>query len=59
MAGLNYNAPIQGNRSTIDDVTVNGVKSDQMRSYMWLRKSIITAREKQFFSQLSDVTTMP
>ena len=56
---LNYNNPIGGSRSTIDDVEVNGKKSDQMRSFMWLRKSIITAREKQFFTQLADVTTMP
>lgn len=56
---LNYNAPIDGVRSTIDDVTVDGKKSDQMRSFMWLRKAVITAREKQFFTQLADVTAMP
>ena len=56
---LNYNAPINGNQSTIDDVLVDGKKSSQMRSFEWLRKSIITARKEQFFHQLADVTTMP
>jgi len=42
---LNYNAPIDGQKSTID-----GDGSDQMNTFMWLKKAIITARKEQFFA---------
>ena len=51
---LNYNAPIDGHKSSID-----GAGSDQMNSYYWLRKSIITARKEQFFMQLAPTVNMP
>lgn len=51
---LNYNAPIQGVKSSID-----GAGSDQMKSFLWLKKSIIESRKDQYFLPLADVTTMP
>lgn len=51
---LNYNAPIDGQKSTID-----GPGSDQMNSFLWLRKSIIESRKEQYFTQLASVTHMP
>lgn len=51
---LNYNAPIDGQKSSID-----GAGSDQMNSYYWLRKSIITARKEQFFMQIAPTVNMP
>lgn len=51
---LNYNAPIDGQKSTID-----GDGSDQMNTFMWLKKAIITARKEQFFMPLANVTNMP
>lgn len=52
---LQYNAPIDGTKSTIDEKT----NSDQLRVYKWLRKAIIDARKKQFFLPLASVTDMP
>ena len=51
---LNYNAPIQGSKSSID-----GAGSDQMNSFFWLRKSLIESRKEQFFMPLASVTNMP
>ncbi|AWN06204.1 major capsid protein [Erwinia phage phiEaP8] len=51
---LNYNAPIDGQKSTID-----GDGSDQMNTFFWLKKAIITARKEQFFMPLANVTNMP
>lgn len=51
---LNYNAPIDGNKSTID-----GDGSDQMNTFFWLKKAIITARKEQFFMPLANVVNMP
>ena len=51
---LNYNAPIEGQKSSID-----GAGSDQMNTYFWLKKAIITARKEQFFMPLANVTNMP
>lgn len=51
---LNYNAPIDGEKSTID-----GAGSDQMHAFHWLRKSLIEARKEQFFMPLAQVTNMP
>lgn len=51
---LNYNAPIDGQKSSID-----GAGSDQMNMFYWLKKAIITARKEQFFMPLANVTNMP
>ncbi|ANJ65206.1 putative major coat protein [Erwinia phage vB_EamP_Frozen] len=51
---LNYNAPIDGQKSTID-----GDGSDQMNTFFWLKKAIITSRKEQFFMPLANVTNMP
>lgn len=51
---LNYNAPIDGQKSTID-----GAGSDQMHTFFWLKKAIIQSRKEQFFMQLASVTNMP
>lgn len=51
---LNYNAPIDGSKSTID-----GSGSDQMNTYVWLKKAIIQTRKDQYFMPLADVTNMP
>ena len=51
---LNYNAPINGQKSSID-----GANSDQMQSFLWLRKSIIEARKEQYFFPLANVKNMP
>lgn len=51
---LNYNAPIDGQKSSID-----GAGSDQMNTFFWLKKAIITARKEQFFMPLANVTNMP
>jgi len=51
---LNYNAPIDGQKSSIDSAS-----SDQMHNLWYLRKAIIEARKEQYFSQLATVTNMP
>jgi N4-gp56 family major capsid protein len=51
---LNYNAPIDGTKSTID-----GAGSDQMNTFFHLKKSLITARKEQYFMPLASVTNMP
>jgi N4-gp56 family major capsid protein len=51
---LNYNAPADGTKSSID-----GNGSDQMQTFFWLKKAIITARKEQFFMPLANVTNMP
>lgn len=51
---LNYNAPAEGDKSTID-----GAGSDQMNTFMWLKKSIIESRKDQYFMPLANVTNMP
>lgn len=52
---LRYNAPVNGQESTID---VPG-SSEQMNVFKWLRKSLIDAKTEQFFTPLADVTAMP
>lgn len=49
---LNYNAP-NGTPSDID----NG--ADQMNTFFYLKKALISARKDQYFSQLASVTNMP
>ena len=51
---LNYNAPADGTKSSID-----GSGSDQMLTFMYLKKAIITARKEQYFMPLASVTNMP
>ncbi len=51
---LNYNAPIDGQKSSID-----GAGSDQMNTFYWLKKAIIQARKDQYFMPLASVTNMP
>ena len=53
---LNYNAPIDGSKSTID---ATGAGSDQMNPFFYLKKAIIDARKDQYFMQLASVTNMP
>ena len=52
---LNYNAPIDGQQASIDV----GNNSTQMNMYFWIKKSLITARKEQYFSQLASTTQMP
>jgi N4-gp56 family major capsid protein len=51
---LNYNSPIDGQKSSID-----GAGSDQMQTFFYLKKAIITARKDQYFMPLSDTVNMP
>ena len=51
---LNYNAPIDGQKSSID-----GANSDQMNTIFWLKKAIIHSRKDQYFMPLASVTNMP
>lgn len=51
---LNYNAPAEGDKSSID-----GAGSDQMNTFMWLKKSIIETRKDQYFMPLANVINMP
>ena len=51
---LNYNAPADGNKSSID-----GSNSDQMNTFFWLKKSIIESRKEQYIMPLASVTHMP
>lgn len=51
---LNYNAPIDGQKSSID-----GAGSDQMNTFYWLKKAIIQSRKDQYFMPLANVTNMP
>ena len=51
---LNYNAPIDGQKSSID-----GAGSDQMHTFFWLKKAIIESRKEQYFMPLASVTNMP
>jgi N4-gp56 family major capsid protein len=51
---LNYNAPIDGQKSTID-----GTGSDQMNTFFWLKKSLIETRKEQYFSPLASTINMP
>lgn len=51
---LQYKAPADGQKSSID-----GAGSDQMNTFFWLKKAIITARKEQYFSPLASVVNMP
>ncbi len=51
---LNYNAPIDGQKSTID-----GAGSDQMNTFFWLKKALIESRKEQYFMPMSSTINMP
>lgn len=51
---LNYNAPLEGQKSSID-----GAGSDQMNTFFWLKKSLIEARKDQYFMPLSSTLDLP
>lgn len=51
---LNYNAPIDGQKSTID-----GSGSDQMQTFYWLKNAIIQSRKDQYFMPLASTIGMP
>ena len=51
---LNYNAPIDGQKSSID-----GAGSSQMNTYYWLKKAIIQSRKDQYFMPLANTVNMP
>lgn len=52
---LNYKAP-NDTLSTIDD---GKIKGEQMETFFWLKKAIITARKEQYFMPLASVENMP
>ena len=51
---LNYNAPADGQKSSID-----GAGSDQMNTFFYLKKAIIEARNEQYFMPLASTINMP
>lgn len=51
---LNYNAPAEGQKSTID-----GAGSDQMNTYLYLKGAIIDAKKEQYFMPLATAINMP
>ena len=51
---LQYRAPIEGQKSSIDSAT-----SDQMSTFLWLKKALIEARKEQFFMPLATAINMP
>ena len=51
---LQYRAPTQGQKSSIDSAT-----SDQMNTFLWLKKALIEARKEQFFMPLATAINMP
>lgn len=51
---LNYNAPAEGQKSSID-----GTGSDQMNTFFWLKKALIEARKEQYFMPLSSTLDLP
>lgn len=51
---LNYNAPKEGQKSTIDSAN-----SDQMNTFYWIKKALIETRKEQFFMPLATAINMP
>lgn len=51
---LNYNAPAEGQKSSID-----GAGSDQMNTFFWLKKALIETRKEQYFLPMSSTMNMP
>lgn len=55
---LRYNAPT--GMSGAGDSTIDAQSnSTQLQVFKWLRKSLVDAKEEQYFTQLADVTAMP
>lgn len=55
---LRYNAP--NGTSGAGDSTIDAQSSStQLQVFKWLRKSLVDAKEEQYFTQLADVTSMP
>lgn len=52
---LNYNAPAEGDKSSIDA----GGNSDQMNTFVYLRKAIIEGREHEYFGPLASSVNLP
>lgn len=51
---LNYNAPREGDKSSIDSSN-----SDQMNTFFWLKNALIHARKEQYFMPLSSTVNLP
>ena len=51
---LQYRAPTDGLKSSIDSAN-----SDQMNTFLWLKKALIEARKEQFFMPLATAINMP
>lgn len=51
---LNYNAPREGDKSSIDSAS-----SDQMNTFFWLKNALIQARKEQYFMPLSSTVNLP
>ena len=51
---LNYNSPINGQKSSID-----GNGSDQMNTFLYLRGALIEAKKEQYFLPLASTIGMP
>lgn len=51
---LNYNAPKEGQKSSID-----GTGSDQMNTFYWLKNALIHARKDQYFMPLASTVNLP
>lgn len=51
---LQYRAPIDGLKSSIDSAN-----SNQMNTFLWLKKALIEARKEQFFMPLATAINMP
>jgi len=51
---LNYNAPMDGQKSSID-----GNNSDQVNKFFFLRKAMVEARKEQYFMPLASTINMP
>ena len=51
---LQYRAPTNGQKSSID-----GANSNQMNTFLWLKKALIEARKEQFFMPLATAINMP
>jgi N4-gp56 family major capsid protein len=51
---LNYNAPKEGQKSSID-----GANSDQMNTFFWIKKALIESRKEQYFMPLATAINMP
>lgn len=51
---LNYNAPADGQQSSID-----GPTGSQMNTFFWLKKALIESRKEQYFMPLSSTINLP